>query len=368
MKHPGKTVAKTTILAFLAVAIGLSVAVLQLHDQGNGESAYASSGGRVGRSTAPGCNACHGGGAAPTVTLSGPATVASGSTSTYTLTISGGAGVVGGLDVSVNGGTLASTDPSTKLQTGEITQTAPKTFVSGNAVFSFNWTAPAGPANVTMNAAGLSADDDGSDAGDMAAFASLAVSVQTPATPTPSPTPPPTPTPSPTPTQAPTATPSPTPTAPPTATPSPTPTAPPIATPSPTPTASPIATPSPTPTAPPTATPSPTPTAPPTATPTSVPSTSTPAPTPTSTRTPTPTPTISPTPTATGHCDGPDGDDDGHQRRGDRDDHRHRRCRPERTPRCDGGRMSFDRAGAACRDDDDDREGRDGRARNHTDD
>src|SRR3972149_7158207 len=71
VKHPGKTVAKTTILAFLAVAIGLSVAVLQLHDQGNGESAYASSGGRVGRSTAPGCNACPGGGGAPTVTLSG---------------------------------------------------------------------------------------------------------------------------------------------------------------------------------------------------------------------------------------------------------------------------------------------------------
>jgi hypothetical protein len=50
---------------------------------------------------------CHGGGLPPTVTLTAPTSVTSGSTDTYTLTITGGSDIAGGLDVAASGGAFA---------------------------------------------------------------------------------------------------------------------------------------------------------------------------------------------------------------------------------------------------------------------
>src|SRR5437867_6010556 len=73
-----------------------------------------------------GCGSCHGPGADPNVAvaISGPTTLAPGSTSSYTVTVSGNPtgsmGLGGGLDVSVTGGTLAA-GANNQLAGGEIT-------------------------------------------------------------------------------------------------------------------------------------------------------------------------------------------------------------------------------------------------------
>jgi mono/diheme cytochrome c family protein/chitodextrinase len=116
------------------------------------------------------CVLCHSGGTTPTVNLDGPITVQPGTINTYTLTISGGQQNSGGLDVSVDAGTLISTVASTRLQSGEITHSARATAdANGDVSFSFNWQAPSttGPANIYS--AGLSTNGDGGTGGDAVA-------------------------------------------------------------------------------------------------------------------------------------------------------------------------------------------------------
>ena len=99
--------------------------------------ASASSSGITGFSGKSGstCTSCHSTGTAPAVTLSGPTTVASGSTNSYTLTV-GGTGNHG-LDVAASAGTFTA-GAGTKVQSGEITQSSPSTTGS----WTFSWTAP----------------------------------------------------------------------------------------------------------------------------------------------------------------------------------------------------------------------------------
>ena len=99
--------------------------------------ASASSNGITGFSGKSGstCTSCHSNGTAPTVTLTGPTTVASGSTNSYTLTV-GGTGNKG-LDVAASAGTFTA-GTGTKVQNSEITQTSPSTTGS----WTFSWTAP----------------------------------------------------------------------------------------------------------------------------------------------------------------------------------------------------------------------------------
>src|SRR3954447_6021115 len=58
--------------------------------------AFANASGAIGYSGAPGtgsCNDCHSGGAAPSVSLTGPDTLAAGQSGTYTFTVTGGSRV-----------------------------------------------------------------------------------------------------------------------------------------------------------------------------------------------------------------------------------------------------------------------------------
>src|SRR4051812_45422869 len=89
------------------------------------------------------CNRCHSGGATPTVSLAGPATIAAGGQSTYTFTITGGAAVAGGLDAALDdaslaaGARLATVSPLTQLLNGEVTHTQPHDFAAGALTFQF---------------------------------------------------------------------------------------------------------------------------------------------------------------------------------------------------------------------------------------
>jgi hypothetical protein len=121
------------------------------------------------------CNDCHSGGTTPTVVLTGPTTLAPNASDVYTLTITGGAASVGGLDVSTTAGTLQATGSNTQLMSGEVTHTDRISFASGSLVFTFTLVAPSS-GSITLYAAGLSANGSGSS-GDKAAATTLAVTV-----------------------------------------------------------------------------------------------------------------------------------------------------------------------------------------------
>ena len=146
------------------------------------QSVFGFSTGVNGYSTNPATNAgnscvlCHSGGTVPTVTLSGPVSVQPGTINTYTLTISGGQANSGGLDVSVDAGTLINTLASTKLQSGEITHTQRALAdPNGDVAWSFDWQAPTTLGNYNIYSAGLSTNADSSTTGD--AVATLATTV-----------------------------------------------------------------------------------------------------------------------------------------------------------------------------------------------
>jgi len=138
----------------------------------------ATSSGRLNASQGVGCNACHSGGIVPTVVLSGPTTVALGSTNSYTFTISGGQKLTGGLNVSVSGGTLVATQPGTTMAVGQISHVTPATAdANGQIVFSFDWQAPLVDSSIVIYAAGLSADGSYTTLGDAGATTTLAITV-----------------------------------------------------------------------------------------------------------------------------------------------------------------------------------------------
>ena len=145
-------------------------------------SALANSSGMVGNSGKDGatrtCNACHMGGSAPTVTLSGPASLAAGATGEYTLVIKGGAGVKAGMNVSVNSSTASLTaGTDSKKLSGELTHQSPKTMTGGEARYTFSLVAPSAGGSLKLFASGNSVNGDGNTTGDMSASTSLDVTV-----------------------------------------------------------------------------------------------------------------------------------------------------------------------------------------------
>jgi len=121
------------------------------------------------------CNACHSGGAVPTVTISGPATAIAGSVSTYTLTIKGGPLAAGACDIAASAGTLgAGTGDSIKNSETTGGPTAP----TGSSVsFPFTWTAPAAGGSYTIYGAGNSVNLNGSTSGDGANATQFSITV-----------------------------------------------------------------------------------------------------------------------------------------------------------------------------------------------
>ncbi|AFE07420.1 hypothetical protein COCOR_07243 [Corallococcus coralloides DSM 2259] len=144
-------------------------------------SAFANSTGINGRSgkQSVSCTAsgCHGGGSsAPTVTLEGPTALTAGQTGQYSLIISGGPGAKAGMNVAADGATLTA-GSGTKLMSGELTHTLPKTFTDGSARFDFSLVAPATNGTYKVYAAGNSVNGDSAATGDSHANATLDVVV-----------------------------------------------------------------------------------------------------------------------------------------------------------------------------------------------
>ena len=145
-------------------------------------SAYGFSTGNNGN-----CSGCHAGTGDVTIEITGPTEVAIDSTHSYVLTLSGGPGVVGGLNVFAATGTFTATDTDTEVRLDEIVNTASRDFeqvpVRGTTVptvsWTFDWTAPGVIGAVDLMAFGLSANGDGLafQGIDVTAFTTLTVQV-----------------------------------------------------------------------------------------------------------------------------------------------------------------------------------------------
>lgn len=134
-----------------------------------------------GKSAGSNCGACHTGGAAPTVAVTGPTTLAAGATGSYTVTITGGAGANAGVDAAFSGATSAAAaftaGTGTKVLNGELVQSAAKPFAAGTATFTFTVKAPTAGGMFTLNVAGLSANNNNGPDGDGFATATLNITV-----------------------------------------------------------------------------------------------------------------------------------------------------------------------------------------------
>ena len=146
--------------------------------------ALANSAGITGNSGKPGstqtCSTCHSGGSTPTVELTGPTTLAAGATGQYTLTITGGPGLKGGMNVAVDN-TAASLEyvegTGIKKLSNELTHSTPKPASGGAITFDFTMVAPPSASTVKIFAAGNSVNGDAAQTGDMPALTSLSVTV-----------------------------------------------------------------------------------------------------------------------------------------------------------------------------------------------
>lgn len=137
--------------------------------------------GYSGQTAGTSCVSCHAvsTGAAPTVAITGPATLQPGATGNYTLTITGGPGVRGGMNVSkdVAGGQLQGDGTTTQASAGEITHNGARSFVGGQVAFNFRLVAPATAGTVRLFGAGNSANNAGGAGGDREALTIFTVNV-----------------------------------------------------------------------------------------------------------------------------------------------------------------------------------------------
>lgn len=138
--------------------------------------------GFVGNNPASDCSACHSKGTStPTVSFSGPSSLAPGASGSFTLTVRGGPGMEAGLDVGLLGTGAATgaftAGAGTKVLGGELVHSAPRAYADGGVTFAFTLKAPTTAGAYTLSASALSSDGDGTLSGDGTGTASFALTV-----------------------------------------------------------------------------------------------------------------------------------------------------------------------------------------------
>lgn len=94
------------------------------------------------------------------VWVSGPATLAPGESANYTLYMTGGPAVKGGMNIAVNSGTLLAVSPNTAVNNSEIVHTNAKNFVNDTVSWVFQYTAPVTLGVDTIYSVGNSVNGD----------------------------------------------------------------------------------------------------------------------------------------------------------------------------------------------------------------
>jgi chitodextrinase len=125
------------------------------------------------------CSACHDGGVSdPQVTVTGPVTVDIDSTITYTISVHGAPGNVGGFNVAASAGTLGIADDDARIVDRELTQRASRVADDAGTVhFRFRWRAPDTPGTYTLFVAGVLGNANGQPTGDSALQTDLKINV-----------------------------------------------------------------------------------------------------------------------------------------------------------------------------------------------
>jgi len=95
------------------------------------------------------------------VRITGPDSLAQGTTAEYTVTVTGGAVHSAGFNAAARTGLLSVSDTSAKKIDSELTHTSPKVFTNDTVRWKFSYTAPASVMTDTLYAVGLSADGNG---------------------------------------------------------------------------------------------------------------------------------------------------------------------------------------------------------------
>jgi hypothetical protein len=172
MKYKGLRIKIRNAITALIVLAFVSILSYSVESSSSGKTGHTSS-------LSSGCGSCHGSSASSSTTLgitsgSGSFSVAAGSTTSFTLTVSNASQSKAGFNLGVftteTGNTKTGTitaGTGSKVVGGELTHSAPKTMSSGSTSFSFSWTAPSTPGTYYMRAIGNAVNGNFSaDSGD----------------------------------------------------------------------------------------------------------------------------------------------------------------------------------------------------------
>lgn len=177
---PSSKATVVVVAAVLALAVGLalltSFGASPASARPEGISGYSGNP-EMGGNT---CAVCHSANEpTPTVSISGPDTMAAGETAVFSFTVTDGPASVAGFNVSTTAaaGTLATEDPAVRVIGTELTHVAPKPTNNASATFNFTWTAPLESSTIVMWGAGVSGDGDFTNGGDSAAGTSKTITV-----------------------------------------------------------------------------------------------------------------------------------------------------------------------------------------------
>lgn len=145
----------TSRAIFLILFLIIILASKSTYSYPSGVSGYTKKSGTVG------CGNCHGSAnTSVKVEITGPASLKTGETGTYAVTITGGAGNAVGVDIASSNGTLVNADNNLKALNSELTQPSKKAFSGGKYVFNFKYTAPSTVGAQTLYATGVSSKPD----------------------------------------------------------------------------------------------------------------------------------------------------------------------------------------------------------------
>ncbi len=125
--------------------------------------------GRTRKVTTSGCGGgnCHGNSATTgvTVTITGPDTLTVNTLGLYTVKITGGPAIRGGVNIAASSGALSKVDNALKAQNGELTHSSPTSFSGGQLTFQFNYKSTTTGVQ-TLYATGNSCNGNGGQSGD----------------------------------------------------------------------------------------------------------------------------------------------------------------------------------------------------------
>jgi hypothetical protein len=129
------------------------------------------------------CGNCHAGGPVPSVAFTGPATLNSGATATYTFTVSTSLVETGADIAATDGVTIAPVGGNLQNSFGELTQPSPQPLVGGATTYQFTVIGPPFGGTIELWGSGVGANGNGGIGGDGATDTTMMITVNGPANP-----------------------------------------------------------------------------------------------------------------------------------------------------------------------------------------